>query len=90
MYSTWSMLTLVTTATSAVDHVGGVPGAPEAHLDHRHVDRDVAEPPQRGGGEDLEVARRVGQQVLDRGDRDEELVERRRRGSARRSRPCAR
>ena len=56
-YSTWSMLTLVTTATVGLDHVGGVPGAAEADLDHRDVDRDVAEPVEGGGGQDLEVAR---------------------------------
>ena len=57
-YSTWSTLTLVTTATCAVDDVRRVPGAAEPDLDDGDVDRDVGEPAERGGGQDLEVARR--------------------------------
>jgi dihydrofolate synthase/folylpolyglutamate synthase len=58
-----------------VDDVGGVAGAAQTHFHDRDIDRDVAEPAQRGRGEDLEVAGRVGQEVLDRSHRHEQLVE---------------
>ena len=48
---------LVTTATVRVDDVGGVAPAEQADLDDRHVDGDVGEPAERGGGHDLEVRR---------------------------------
>ena len=53
----------------AVDHVGGVPRAAEPDLDHRDVDRDVGEPLERGGVDDLEVAGPVREELLDVGDR---------------------
>ena len=40
-----------------VDHVRGVPAAEHPDLDHHDVDGDVGEPAERGGGDDLEVAR---------------------------------
>src|SRR5262249_59617814 len=59
-----------------VDNVGGVPRPTHADLDDGHVDGDVREPRERGGGEDLEVARPVGQVVLDVRDAREQVGER--------------
>ena len=74
--SVWSRPTLVTTATCAVGHVGGVVAAEQADLDDGDVDREVGEPAEGGGGEDLEVATgRTPGQVLDRGDRADLLAE---------------
>ena len=52
-----------------LDHVGGVAGAAQTHLHDGGVDRDVVEPAERGGGEDLEVARGVGNLFVDTHDR---------------------
>ena len=79
-----------TTATCGVGHVGGVVAAEQPDLDHGDVDRDVGEPPEGGGGEDLEVRRAHPGQLLDRGDRADQLAERRRRRWARRPTRSAR
>ena len=63
----WSSPTLVTTATSRVDDVGGVEPTEQADLDHGDVDRDLGEPPERGGGHDLEPAGVDAGQLLDGG-----------------------
>ena len=73
-----------------VDDVGGVPGAPEARPRPRPRRPRRRRTSERGRGEDLEVAGRVGEQVLDRGDGQEQLVEHVVGDRARRSRPCAR
>ena len=52
-----------------VDHVGGVVATEHADLDHGHVDRDVGEPGEGGGGEDLEVAGGDPGDLLDGGHR---------------------
>ena len=52
-----------------IDDVRRVPGPSDPDLDDRHVDGDVGEPGQRRGGEDLEVARRVGEVTLHPRDR---------------------
>ena len=47
----------------------GVPGPADPHLHDCDVDRLLGEPVERGGGEDLEVARPVLDELLDRATR---------------------
>ena len=62
-----------------VDHVGGIPGAAESDLDHRDIDRDVGEPGECHGGEDLEPARAfeasLGQRRFQLGDERQQRIE---------------
>ena len=55
--------------------VGRVPTAADTDLDDGGVDRDVGEPPVGDPGEDLEVARCLGEMRLDRRDEGQQLVE---------------
>ena len=48
-----------------VGDVGRVPATAESHLHYRNVDRDVGEPAERGGGEDLESGRRLVESQLE-------------------------
>ena len=74
-YSTWSTLTFVTTATCPSTTLVASQVPPTPDLDDGDVDGDVGEPHERGRGEDLEVARPVGQVALDARDSGEQVGE---------------
>ena len=68
-YSTWSTLDVGHDRDRAVDDVGRVPGAAETDLDDGGLDGHIGEVAERRGREDLEVARRLGEELLDHRDR---------------------
>ena len=56
----WSSPTPVMTATLGDDDARGVPAAAEADLEHGDLDAALAEEPERGGGEQLELGEAGG------------------------------